>query len=130
MAKKRILIVEDEEGIRHLEREILETRGYEVLEAGDVKEGLAIARKEKLDLAIIDIRLPSKKRGIGLAKILRKEEKTCDLPIIFATGYVEGEESTEVQNIPNCGYITKPFKIEEFLKYVEKYICGKNTKNI
>tara|TARA_Y100000031_G_C8026008_1_gene294913 strand:+ start:26 stop:394 length:369 start_codon:yes stop_codon:yes gene_type:complete len=120
--KKKILIIEDDDSMRKVERKLLELSGYEVFEASNAKDGNALAVKEKPNLILMDIRLPSKKRGIGAAKILRKQEQTSDIPIIFVTGYKKGEETKEIQGIANSGYITKPFESNDLLKAIEKYI--------
>lgn len=121
-AKKRILIIEDDYSMRTLEKKILESSGYEVLEATNGKEGTALAIKEKPDLILMDIRLPSKKRGIGAARLIRRAPETSHIPIVFVTCYTKGEDTREVTNIPNCGYLTKPFEIPEFLDTVKKYL--------
>ncbi|MDP8298703.1 MAG: response regulator [Candidatus Tantalella remota] len=120
--KKKILIVEDNVDMRMLEREILEEAGYKTLEASRAKEGIAIALEEVPDLILMDVRLPSKKRGIGAAKILRKEEKTKDIPIIFVTAFDLIEGSGEVQSITKCDHILKPFEIEDFVNKVKMWL--------
>ncbi|MFC1479918.1 response regulator [Candidatus Omnitrophota bacterium] len=120
--KRRILIVEDNFEVRQLEKDLLERSGYEILEAKNAKDGIALAIGEKPDLILMDIRLPSKKKGIGAARILRSNEKTRDIPIVFVTGYDIGEDTNEIKNIPNCGYITKPINIHSFVEEIEQYI--------
>lgn len=120
MAKK-VLIVEDNKEMRYLERDILEAEGYTVLEAAKAQEGVDIAVKEVPDIIIMDIRLPSKKRGIGAAHILRKDKRTENIPIIFVTAYDKAEDAKEVANISNTSFLAKPFEIEEFLKQIKKH---------
>lgn len=98
----------------------MEREGYNVLETGIAKEGIELALTRPVDLIILDIRLPSKKRGIGTAKILRKAEKTKDVPIIFVTGYYEGEYAEEVAGISNHVYIIKPFKLADLLSIIKE----------
>ena len=121
-AKKKILIIEDDDSMRGLEKKLLEAHGFEVLEATTAKEGTDLAINNNPDLILMDIRLPSKKRGIGAAKILRSHEQTANIPIVFVTGYNRGEDTAEVQNIPNCGYIVKPFENEDFLATINRYL--------
>jgi len=120
--KKKILIVEDKTDTRWWEKAALEIAGFEVLEAGDAKEGINLAIKQKPDLVLMDIRLPYKKRGIGAAKILRNTKETRDIPIIFITGYSEFKESKEVKNITNCSYLIKPIKIDALVKSIKQHI--------
>jgi len=119
---KTILIIEDDTAFRMMEKDILEEKGYKILEAENAKDGVSLAIKEIPDLIIMDIKLPNKKRGIGAARLIRSNERTCHIPVIFVTAYIEGEETKEVENIPNHAYITKPFKIRPFLKCIERYI--------
>jgi CheY-like chemotaxis protein len=118
---KKVLIVEDNADMRSLERDVLEKRGYEVFEANNAKDGVALAIKIVPDVILMDIRLPSKKRGIGAARTLRENEKTRNVPIIFVTGYAGVEESTEIQHIDNCTYLTKPVELNELVDEVEKH---------
>lgn len=120
--KKTILVVEDNNEMRRLEVEALEGAGYETLEAANAKDGIALSLEKKPDLILMDIRLPSKKRGIGAARIVRNNEDTSHIPIIFVTAYAMGKETNEVKNIPNCGYLTKPFEIQALLDEVEQFL--------
>ena len=120
--KKKILTIEDNPQMRHLLRDYLEISGYEVLESETAKDGTKLAVKERPDLILIDVRLPYKKRGIGIAKILRKIEGTRDIPIIFVTAYPMWENSEEVKSISNCGYLIKPFERSTLIEYIERYV--------
>ncbi|MFH1665071.1 MAG: response regulator [Candidatus Omnitrophota bacterium] len=119
---KIILIVEDNYECRRMEKDILAAAGYDVLEAKDAKTGIALAQEKIPDLIIMDIRLPSKKRGIGAVKILRKDKETSHIPVIFVTGYAQGEQTTEVRNIDNFSYLVKPFEPKTLVDEVKKYI--------
>ena len=79
----RILIVDDEAGIRKLLRKHLQSKGYEVTEAADGKEALARYRENPPDLMITDIVMPEKE-GIGLIMDLKKEFP--DLKVIAISG--------------------------------------------
>ena len=120
--KKKVLIVEDSLDACFFERKLLEMSGYEVMTANNAKDGVALAIEQEPDIVLMDIRLPSKKRGIGAARFLRKNEKTRDVPIIFVTGYIGGSETKEIQNITNCSYLEKPFEIDILLAEIEKYL--------
>ncbi|MFH1772533.1 MAG: response regulator [Candidatus Omnitrophota bacterium] len=119
---KTILIVEDDDSVRTLEKDFLKKRGYEILEAATAKDGINLALSENPDLILMDVRLPNKKRGIGAARIIRNNEKTKGVPIIFVTAYEKGNYTKEITNIPNCAYITKPFEVGELLKLIKEFI--------
>lgn len=122
MPRKKILIIEDEEGIRQLEKTVAESVNCDVIEADNFKDGIDLALKELPDLIILDLRLPHKKRGIGLAKSLRKRRSTRGIPIIFVSAYPVWEETRELDSVTNCSFITKPFKIKELAFEIRKYL--------
>lgn len=122
MNKKKILIVEDKREARQLIKDILNKANYNVIESKTADHGILTAINDMPDLVLMDIRVPYKTRGIGAAKTIRANEKTKHIPIIFVTAYPIWEGTEEVKNISNCGYITKPFEIDNFLKCVEKFL--------
>lgn len=119
--KKRILIIEDNDNNRILEKDLLGVAGFEVLEAENAGDGIVIARKEKLDVILMDVRLPDMK-GTELAKILRQDKVTRDIPVIFVTASVIGEAVEEIKKIDNSGYITKPINTRTFTSEIIRYI--------
>jgi CheY-like chemotaxis protein len=125
--KKVILIIEDDDDFRLIEKTCLEKMGYEIIEASSAEDGIDLAIEKKPDLILMDIRLPYKKRGIGAARILRNNEDTRDIPIIFVTAYAAGEYADEIGHIPNCGYITKPFEWHVLEEKIKGYIKAANT---
>jgi CheY-like chemotaxis protein len=118
---KRILIIEDNVRNRKLERDLLNIAGYEVLEAEDATTGIALAKKEIPDLILMDIRLPDL-RGVEAARLLRQNEFTCDIPIVFVTASAMLGEEAEVCTFPRSGYITKPINTRTFVKELEKVL--------
>jgi len=119
--KKRAFVVDDNVNNLLLEKDLLEVAGFEVLEAENATDGIAIARKEKPDIIIMDVRLPDM-RGTEAARMLRQDERTRDIPIVFVTASVmaEGKESTK--DITNSGFIGKPINTRTFVKEVSKFI--------
>jgi len=120
--KKTILIVENDGPFRKIERELLEDSGYNVLDTDNANEGISLAMEHIPDLILMDIRLPDKKRGIGAAKTLRKNDETQHIPIIFVTAYKKWVHSKEITNIPKSECITKPFRLDDFLGKIKKYL--------
>jgi two-component system cell cycle response regulator DivK len=70
--KKRALIVDDNENNLMLEKDLLEVAGFEIFEAKNATDGIAIARKERPDIIIMDVRLPDM-RGSEAARIVRED---------------------------------------------------------
>ena len=80
--KIKALVVDDNGNNLMLEKDLLEVAGFEVLLAKNATDGIAIARKEKPDIIVMDVRLPDM-RGTEAAKILHQDKETCDIPIVF-----------------------------------------------
>lgn len=108
MLKKRILVVEDEEDILELVRYNLSREGYEVLCMTSGEDALKITSSEALDLIVLDLMLPGID-GLDVAKTLKNDPKTRDIPIIILTA--KGEEADIVTGLELGAddYITKPF---------------------
>ncbi len=108
MAKERILVVDDEEDILELVRYNLAREGYQVAGTLSGEEALRKARTEGYDLIILDLMLPGID-GLEVAKKLKANEKTRDVPIVMLTA--KGEEADIVTGLELGAddYITKPF---------------------
>ena len=119
--KKRALIVDDNINNLMLEKDLLEVAGFEVLEAENATDGIAIARREKPDIIIMDVRLPDM-RGSEAAIILREDKETSDIPIVFVTASVMAGEREEINAITNSGFIGKPINTRTFAKEIGQFI--------
>jgi CheY-like chemotaxis protein len=119
--RKKALVVDDNGNNLMLEKDLLEVAGFEVFEAENAAGGIAIARREKPDIIIMDVRLPDM-RGTEAARILRQDKETCDIPIVFVTASVMAEGREEVKDIPNSGFIGKPINTRTFVKEISKFI--------
>ena len=114
MTGKTILIVDDEAPIREMIAVALEMAGYECLEAANSQEALAIIVDRQPDLLLLDWMLPGS-TGIELARRLKRDELTADIPIIMLTA--KGEEDNKIQGLEVGAddYITKPFSPRELV---------------
>ena len=119
--KKKALVVDDNTNNLMLEKDLLEVAGFEVFVAETAAGGIAIAMKEKLDIIVMDVRLPDM-RGTEAAMILRQDKKTCDIPIIFVTASVMAEGKEELKAITNSGFIGKPINTRTFAKEISQFI--------
>jgi len=108
VAKQKILAVDDEEDILELLRFNLTKEGFAVLCAASGEEGLKTAHSQRPDLILLDLMLPGMD-GLEVAKRLKKEDATKDIPIIMVTA--KGEEADIVTGLEVGAedYITKPF---------------------
>jgi len=107
----RILIVDDEAGIRRVVRDALEREGHEVETAVDGSEALELASERSFDLVVTDLTMP-RRGGLDLVRELRRESA---VPILVLT--VRGEEREKVRLLDAGAddYVTKPFGMEELL---------------
>ena len=114
MVGKNILIVDDEAPIREMIAVALEMAGYECLEAENTQQAHAIIVDRKPDLILLDWMLPGTS-GIELARRLKRDELTGDIPIIMLTA--KGEEDNKIQGLEVGAddYITKPFSPRELV---------------
>jgi two-component system KDP operon response regulator KdpE len=111
MSSERVLIIDDEEPIRHFLRVALSGQLYEISEAASGKEGLIAARDEKPDVIILDLGLPDID-GVEVTRLIREWTQT---PIIILS--VRGSENDKIFALDAGAddYLTKPFSIRELL---------------
>jgi len=121
--RKKALVIDDNGNNLMLEKDLLEVAGFEVLEAENAAGGMAIARREKPDIIIMDVRLPDM-RGTEAARILRQDKATGDIPIVFVTASVMAEGREEIKDITNSGFIGKPINTRTFAKEISQFIKG------
>ena len=103
--QERILVVDDEPKIVKLARDYLEKSGFQVLSAGDGETALAIARRERPDLVVLDLMLPGLD-GWDVCRTLRRES---DVPIIMLTARAEESDQIVGLELGADDYVTKPF---------------------
>lgn len=118
---KKALVIDDNANNLMLEKDLLEVAGFEVFVAENGSSGIALARKEKPDIIIMDMRLPDM-RGSEAAKILHLDNETRDIPIVFVTASVLAEGIEEIKTIPNAVFISKPINTRTFAKEVMHFI--------
>ena len=94
MAKENILVVEDEEDILELVRYNLTKEGYEVTGLTSGEEAFETVRERMPDMIVLDLMLPGMD-GLNICKMIRKDAKTENIPIIMLTA--KGEESDIIQ---------------------------------
>lgn len=115
-----VLVVEDDESVRMLVREVLTELSYKVLEAPDANFAIPIlASNQSVKLLISDVGLPGM-NGRQLAEIARSHRP--DLPILFVTGYAENAAIRAGFLGTNMAMITKPFALETLAAKVDEML--------
>jgi len=112
-----ILIIEDNERICETLSDILSENGYEVKVANQGKEGLALAKEEKIPICLVDLRLPDI-NGIDVLRGIKEDNPEAYTIII--TAYASKENAIEALKIGVHSYLEKPLNIEELLEVVKK----------
>jgi nitrogen-specific signal transduction histidine kinase/ActR/RegA family two-component response regulator len=114
-----ILVVDDEEPIRALTRETLESFGYRVLLAEDGRDAISIfkERKDEIALVILDMVMP--KMG-GRETFVGLKEIRADVKALLSTGYSQSGRAQEILNSGVRGFIQKPYKLNDLLRTVRK----------
>src|SRR4030042_2835441 len=121
----KILIVEDNEKNRTLVKDVLEYQGYEVIEAGNGKEGIKIAKENNPDLILMDIQMPVMS-GYDAIKILKNNPKTKDIKIIALTSFAMKGDKEKIMEEGFDDYIAKPIDIRRLPELVKKALEVKN----
>ncbi len=112
MAKKKILIIDDEEDLAFFVKANLELAGdYEILIATSGKEGLTIASNQQVDLILLDIMMP-KMDGFEVLKKIKESKKTLAIPVIMLTAKGDVESKIRAAGLYDEDYIIKPVQIE------------------
>ena len=109
-----ILVVEDEPAILELVSVNLRHAGFQVVRATSAEEGESVIRNELPDLLVLDWMLPGQS-GVGLARKLRSDERTRELPIIMLTARVHEEDKIQGLEAGADDYVTKPFSPKELV---------------
>jgi len=117
---KRILLVEDSNDARTMERVMLEHYGYEVDEAHDGLEAVEKATINKPDLILMDIAMPHMD-GFQATQFLKSFSSTAEIPVIVITAYRNFDEKALEAGCNEILY--KPLDFKELKQAIEKYIA-------
>lgn len=113
----KILIVDDEERMRHLLSIILQRRGFLTGQAGNGVEALMKIETENYDMVISDIKMP---KMDGLTLIKKISMLDTPLPVVFITAFATIDSSVEAMRLGAVDYITKPFEEDRIVLTVER----------
>lgn len=107
----RLLVIDDEKSIRNTLREILEYEKYVVDDAPDGAEGLRLARDQRYDVILCDIKMP----GMDGIEVLVKLQEFCDTPVVMISGHGTIETAVEAIRKGAYDYIAKPIDLNRLL---------------
>lgn len=115
---RSILVADDDETVRGLLRMTLPAESYEILEAADGAEALAICRGRPVDLLLLDWRMPERPG----AAVLDEVRRTSDLPVVVLTAETEPKHRERATELGATAFLTKPFSPIELLGLVERLL--------
>ena len=116
-----ILLVEDNEGVRHYAKDVLTELGYQVHDAADAEEALRfVAKKPAIDLLFTDVVLPGSLTGRDLANRLR--QRYPDLPVLYTTGYTRNAIVHQGRLDPDVDLLNKPYTQQDLALKVRELL--------
>jgi two-component system response regulator AtoC len=115
MSKANILVVDDQDSIRHFVGRALEEEGYKVRSAGSVREARTAVDQDMPDLALLDLKLPD---GSGLELLREIKKVQPEVTVILMTAFGELETAVEAMSSGAFWFVKKPFQNEELLALV------------
>lgn len=124
MRRAVILVVEDNFMNFELVRDLLEASDYEVIHSASANDALESLKTIIPDLILTDIQLPDLD-GYSLIKILKKSEKTSNIPMVALTAYAMKGDEQRILETGCDGYISKPINTREFVPRVESFMARK-----
>lgn len=121
MAKKRILIVEDEESLLKLESILLTSKGYEVQGVANGRAALDAIAVAPPDLVLLDIMLPEID-GFEVCQQIKQNSATAHIPVIMLTAKKSREDMARGERVGADWYITKPFKSAMVIETIQRFL--------
>ena len=120
----RILLVEDTEDNREIVRDLIDSiEGYELIEAQDGAEGVAMATAEKPDLILMDIQLPVMD-GYEATRRIKANPELKHIPIIAVTSYALSGDDDKTREAGCDGYIAKPISVRSLPEQLAQFLPG------
>jgi DNA-binding response OmpR family regulator len=123
----RILVIDDEEPVRHLLRLVLELAGHEVVLAEDGLRGLGVVRRQHPKVVILDVMMPFMDGGTVLDE-LQADEKTRDIPILILTAATVSTLRSRLLRSGAARFMTKPFDPSEVVAAVNELLVASEDK--
>jgi len=124
---KRILIVEDDEGMSMLVAEALGARGYRISRVHDGIEAINTILDRKPDLVVLDLALP-RLTGYDICSMVRKADSVSKTPIVIMSGQGDVDHRLEAFAVGADDYVTKPFDTNELVARVEAVMMRAHGK--
>ena len=122
MMSKKVLIVEDNELNMKLFHDLLDSQGYETLQTREGLQALAMARKHRPDLILMDIQLPEIS-GLEVTKWLKEDDDLSHIPVVAVTAFAMKGDEERIREGGCEAYISKPISVVNFLDTVRRHLA-------
>jgi two-component system cell cycle response regulator DivK len=119
---KRILVVEDQEDNMQIMRDLLGTTGYDMLEAGNGEQALAIVAQQRPDLILMDIQLPILD-GYEATRRIKADPALQSIPIIAVTSYALSGDEQKARAAGCNDFVSKPYSPRQLLAKIRQYLA-------
>ncbi len=126
--KHNILIVDDIPSNIRLMVSILDEKGYAVSYAQSGEQAIELSRKVDFDLILLDVMMPGMD-GFDVCKVLKKNDRTREVPVIFLTARTDQESILEGFENGGVDYVTKPFSEKELLVRIQTHLDLKDARD-
>jgi len=120
---KTILIVDDQAEVRELVEVTLRAEDYRIIQAGNGKEAVETACRERPDLIILDVMMPGEFDGLEASRRIRKDPSTADCQIVMLTAKGQQVDRQAGFNAGADDYFVKPFSPLELIQKVEEMLA-------
>lgn len=122
---KKVLIIDDEPNVRKVLSILFRSNGYEVVAADDGDVGLETAKKEKPDVIILDVVMPTLD-GYSTCMLLKEDPEVQSIPVIMLTARDTNKSKYASESFGAQYYLSKPYESEELLGLVAKFVGTEN----
>ena len=123
----KVLLVDDEESVLELEREILQSRRMTVLTARSGKEAIEVLQGESVDMVVTDVKMPGEISGRALYEWIREQRPALAPRVIFTMSDAEDQDSRQFFASHGCPNIQKPFEVEAFWRVIQRSLLLPET---
>lgn len=119
MAEAKVLIIDDEKGMRWALEKALQSEGYDVITVDNGFDGITVLDQAPVSLILLDYKMPDLD---GLETLLKIKQNHPDIPVIFMTAFSSMPTALEAIKRGAVGYITKPFQLCDLKSAIRRAI--------
>ena len=122
----KVLVIDDEQGIRRLVRAGLTARGYEVVEAASGQEGLLLIEEQRPELILLDLGLPLMS-GWAVLEEIQKRQDSKEFAVLIITSSTDQDIEGKVNGLGFTALLEKPFRMDDLYESVQRALAGLET---